>query len=301
MVRARSLFSIQSFFSIFDTKTALFENIFLNAPTPLSVTDDNGVINYVNHAFTELTGYTSKELIGNNLSLLKSAKNDPDFFTHFWEKLLNHNSFCGKIWNQHKDGYHALHSVTVAPVKLDKTYYLSTHIDITEETQLQERHCYLAYHDALTGLANRSLFEDRLTHAINNARRVGNKIGVLFCDLNEFKLINDDFGHAIGDHVLAEVAKRLQTLFRANDTVARFGGDEFVIIVEHLEDNEQLIKMADALAKKISEPIGEQNFYISASIGSASFPQDGLTKEQLLNCADSKMYHQKNKFYGLSN
>lgn len=298
---SRSLFGIQSFFSLFDAKNALFEQIFVNAPTALSVVDDKGIVQYANNAFMKLTGYHAQELIGNNLSLLRSTKNDPDFFKHFWEELLSQNSFCGRIWNQHKDGSHTLHSITITPIILDKSYYLSTHVDVTKEIELQKKYHYLAFHDPHTGLANRSLFEDRLSHAIDNARRVGNKIGILFCDLNEFKQINDDFGHATGDQVLIEIAKRLQSFFRTNDTVARFRGDEFVIIIEHLEDDMQLTRMADALTQKIIEPIGEKNLYISASIGSASFPQDGLTKEQLLNCADTKMYHQKNKFYGLSN
>lgn len=290
---------MKSFFPGYHSKHALFQQIFVNSPTALCVTDENGVIQYVNAAFINLTGYSSKELIGKNQSLMKSHKNEVDFFKNFWERLLKHNTYNGKIWNQHKDTLHALHSVTITPITLDKTYYLSTHIDITREVELQERQHYLAYHDPHTGLANRSLFEDRLAHAITNAARIGSSIGILYCDLNEFKQINDEYGHATGDHVLAEVAKRLGSFFRSNDTVARFGGDEFVIIVEHIDDNTQLSNMSKSLAMKISEPIKELNLSVSASIGIATFPQDGLTKEQLLTIADHKMYHQKNHFYGL--
>ncbi|MFA6189183.1 MAG: sensor domain-containing diguanylate cyclase [Sulfuricurvum sp.] len=299
MIFSPIIFGIKSFFSLFNTKKTLFEEIFVNSPTAFSVTDDNGVIQYVNAAFIELTGYTSKELVGNNLSLMKSSKNAHDFFIHFWEKLLEQNSFSGKIWNQHKDSLHALHSVTITPISLEKTYYLSTHVNVTQEVALQERHHYLAYHDPHTGLANRSLFEDRLSHALDNAARIGTNVGILYCDLNEFKQINDEYGHATGDYVLEEVAKRLQLFFRTNDTVARFGGDEFVIVIEHLENDMELSKMADSLKQKIAEPMGKLNLHISASIGIASFPQDGLTKAQLLTVADHKMYHNKNKFYGL--
>jgi len=298
-VLTRKFSTIKSFFPRFRNKHSLFEQIFLNSPTALCVTDENGVINYANDAFVNLTGYTFKELIGNNLSMMKSSKNAPDFFKHFWEKLQNSNTFNGNIWNQHKNALHALHCVTITTISLDKTYYLSTHVDVTREIELQERHHYLAYHDPHTGLANRSLFEDRLAHAINNAARIGSSVGILYCDLNEFKQINDEYGHATGDCVLAEVAKRLGSFFRTNDTVARFGGDEFVIIVEHLDDNTQLARMAKSLAQKIAEPMNELNLSISASIGIASFPQDGLTKDQLLTIADHKMYHQKNHFYGL--
>lgn len=293
------LLTLKSFFPDFKCKQALFKQVFVNSPTALSVTDENGVIQYVNDAFLALTGFTSKELLGNNLSLMKSFKNEPDFFKHFWEQLLKQDSYNGKIWNQHKDTLHALHSVTITPIKLDKTYYLSTHVDITLDIELQERHHYLAYHDPHTGLANRSLFEDRLNHAINNAARIGSNVGILYCDLNEFKQINDEYGHATGDYVLAEVAKRLGSFFRSNDTVARFGGDEFVVIVEHLDDNMQLANMAKFLAQKVAEPIKELNLSISCSIGIATFPQDGLTKDQLLKIADYNMYNQKNEFYGL--
>lgn len=296
---SRKLLTIKSFIPRFHSKHSLFEQIFVNSPAALSVTDENGVIQYVNAAFINLTGYTSKELLGNNMSVMKSSKNDPDFFKHFWEKLLINNTYTGKIWNQHKDSLHALHSVSITAITLDKTYYLSTHIDVTKEVELQERHHYLAYHDPHTGLANRSLFEDRLNHAINNAARIGSSVGILYCDLNEFKQINNEYGHAAGDYVLAEVAKRLGSFFHTNDTVARFGGDAFVVIVEHLDNDMQLAQMAKSLAQKISEPMKELKLSISASIGIASFPQDGLTKDQLLTIADHKMYHQKNQFYGL--
>lgn len=299
VIFSRNLFNLQSFLPVFRAHNVLFEQIFINSPTALCVTDANGMIQHVNQAFQELTGYTNNELIGNNHSLMKSSKNAPDFFQHFWKKLLEENKFNGKIWNQCKDKDNALHSVTITTISLDKTYYLSTHIDITEEEALQERNLYLAYHDPHTGLANRSLFEDRLSHAIDNAMRVGNSVGIVYCDLNEFKQINDDFGHATGDYVLIEIAKRLQSHFRTNDTVSRFGGDEFVILVEHLEDNTQLLKMLEGLKNKIKTPIGDLSLCVSTSIGTACFPQDGLTKEQLLLIADDRMYHSKNQFYGL--
>lgn len=299
MVVSRNLFGIKSFLPIFDAHDALFEQIFINSPTALSVTDAKGIIQYVNQAFIDLTGYTSKELIGQNHSLMKSSKNDSNFFQYFWDKLLKENIFNGNIWNRHRDAEDALHAITIVPIALDTLYYLSTHVDITKEAVLQKRQCQLAYHDPHTGLANRSLFEDRLSHAIDNAVRIGNSVGILYCGLNEFKHINDEFGHTTGDYVLAEVAKRFQSYFRTNDTVARFGGDEFVIIIEHLKDNTQLLKIAEELKKKIKAPIGDLNLSVSTSIGIACFPQDGLTKDQLLMIANDKMYHNKNQYYGL--
>ncbi|MDP1784716.1 MAG: diguanylate cyclase [Sulfuricurvum sp.] len=299
MTLLRSLLRGKPFSPIFQPKESLFKKIFHHSPIAQCVSDDNGVIQYANQAFTELTGYPSEELIGTNLSLLTSVKNDYNFFKQFWETLLNDKTFSGKIWNQHKDGLHALHAVTVTPIQFDKNYYLSTHINVTDESELQERYHYLAYHDPHTGLANRSLFEDRLEHAIKNASRGGYSVGIIFCDLNEFKQINDDFGHLTGDDVLVEVAKRIKSFFRINDTVARFGGDEFVIVVENLANEMELTRLAETLARKITEPLSELKLSLTASIGTASFPKDGLTKEQLLKIADDKMYHNKNKFYGL--
>jgi diguanylate cyclase (GGDEF)-like protein len=157
----------------------------------------------------------------------------------------------------------------------------------------------LAHHDPLTGLANRILLEDRLTHAINNAARTGKSVGVIFCDLNEFKSINDDFGHLVGDQVLQVMSKRIKSVCRANDTVARFGGDEFMIIVEQLNTASELNQLIEVLTKKIAEPIEDMGFSLSASIGVATFPSDGMTKNQLIDIADKNMYRKKIQFHGI--
>lgn len=173
-------------------------------------------------------------------------------------------------------------------------FHSPTPVDTTEEKNHSSTH-----QDTLTGLANRLLFEDRLTHALENARRCGKHVGILHCDLNEFTQINDEYGHEAGDRVLVEVAKRLTSFFRSNDTIARFKDDEFAIIVEQLEDDTHFSRIIQALQAKISESIDNLNHPISISIGTASFPLNGLTKEHLLAVADYKLSLNKNQFYGL--
>lgn len=296
------VFSMNTITSLFSSLRcdAIFKQIFLHSPQPLCVTDADGNILYSNHAFSQLTGYLENEIIHSNMSIFKSFKNDTDFFKLFWKSLDQHHQFNGKIWNQHKNGSHYLHHVEVTLIDKDAGYYLSAHSDVTKDFDEQERFRFLAFHDSLTGLANRTLLEDRLTHAIKNALRTGEKIGVLFCDLNEFKQLNDTYGHLIGDEILIEIAKQLRTFFRNNDTIARFGGDEFVIVVEQLKNDDELTELIHELKSFIRAPLTKQQIPVSLSIGHSIFPHNGLTKEQLLTAADARMYDQKNLFYGFT-
>ena len=144
-------------------------------------------------------------------------------------------------------------------------------------------------------------FEKRLSHTIHQAVSSGTKAGILYCNLNEFKQLNDKYGKTAGDRVLAEVAKRLKSFFSSNGTVVHFGNDEFVIIVESLTDKSYLHEIAKKIKQKIAEPLNESHLSTSASIGIALFPQDGLTPQQLLTIANHDMHHNKNLFYGLVN
>ena len=161
-------------------------------------------------------------------------------------------------------------------------------------------HLTISQHDPLTGLVNRNLMEERITHAIQNAVCNGESIGILYCDLNEFKQINDDFGHVIGDRVLQEIAKSIQEFFCESDTIARWGGDEFLILVEHLDSKIALNEMANQLSKRIAFTTTEHQLSVSASIGVASFPNDGMSKEQLIELSDAKIYQNKQRYYGFS-
>jgi len=291
---------IQSLFLSLIPQSSIYEEMVRASNAPLCLTDSFGKIHYVNHAFATLMGFATSSLIGNHISLFNSNKNEKGFCEQLWKQLQHEHSFNGKIWNQHKDGEDYLHLINVTQIDTANSYYLFTHFDITEQVKLQEQYRYLAHHDSLTGLANRILLEDRLTHAIDNAIRTGKSVGVIFCDLNEFKSVNDDFGHLIGDQVLQEMGKRIKSVCRSNDTVARFGGDEFMIIVEQLNYVSELNKLTDTLIKKIAEPMEDMGFSLSASIGVATFPSDGMTKDQLIEIADKNMYRKKIQFHGIA-
>ncbi len=294
------LFKLKNVFTMLNSQERLFENIFMYHPIPMTLTNSDGVIQRVNYAFSDFTGYSTSELIESNMSLLSSSKNGYGFFEAFWHTLHDNKKFNGHVWNQHKDGRNYLHHVNISRMDMGQSYYLSAHIDKTEEMKLKEQEQYIAHHDSLTGLVNRYWMEERLTHALLNATRNGESVGILFCDLNEFKQINDDFGHAIGDEVLQKIAKIIKGFCRESDTIARWGGDEFLILVEHLDTKSALIEMANQLSQRITTPITQHQLSISVSIGVASFPSDGLTKEQLIELSDTKMYQNKHKFYGLN-
>jgi diguanylate cyclase (GGDEF)-like protein len=159
----------------------------------------------------------------------------------------------------------------------------------------QQRLNYLAYHDALTGLANRLLFDDRLQHALENARRLGNRVALFFIDLDRFKNINDSLGHKTGDMVLKEVSARLSAVIRAGDTLARLGGDEFVVICEQAADRQGIAILATKVQQVLNQPLqcGRQDLFVSGSIGVSVFPDDGECVESLMQCADVAMYQAK--------
>lgn len=288
----------QQIFS-FGAKERLFESMFQVVQAPLCLTDRNGTIRYTNTAFGKLMGYTHQHLVGKSLLLLNSEKNGNNFVEKLFETLYRQKNFSGDVWHKHYDGHSYLHHLDVSEVKNKGSYYLFAHHDLTEYMELQERYRYLAYHDPLTGVANRMLFEDRLNHAINNATRNGKLLGVIFCDINEFKVHNDDYGHLMGDKILKEVATRIQSVCRINDTVARFGGDEFVIIVENISHENELRSVMHHILKKVSEPFSDVEIHVTLSVGMSVFPHDGLTKESLIENADRRMYRQKMHYHGM--
>lgn len=290
----------QQIFS-FGAKERLFESMFQVVQAPLCLTDRNGTIQYANTAFGKLMGYAQEHLLGTSLLSLYSEKNGNDFVEKLFETLYRKKNFSGDVWHKHHDGRTYLHHVDVSEVRNKGSYYLFAHHDLTEYMELQDKYRYLAYHDPLTGVANRMLFEDRLDHAINNAARNGNLLGVIFCDINEFKAHNDDYGHLMGDKILKEVAGRIQSVCRINDTVARFGGDEFIIIVENISHENELRAIAKHILNKVSEPLTEVEINVTLSIGMSVFPHDGLTKESLIENADRRMYRQKMQYHGIIN
>ena len=277
--------------------------LFRHLPTPTLIVNDNGVIVMVNEAFMSLSGYSEEEIIDLEMSIFKKELHRPSFYKEL-SSLLSVNGFYeGEVWGHDKDGKSHLLKEKIKRVEHDDTsYYICMFDDITKSRELVEQYRYLAMHDVLTGLANRTLATDRFNHALVNSLRVGEHLGILLCDLNEFKQVNDTYGHHIGDLFLVEIASRLSGLVREGDTVARIGGDEFLIIIEHLKDPEELKYLREKIDLALQKELNIEGEVMHANmcIGSAVSPQDGMSYENLLKIADSKMYREKECFYGLT-
>lgn len=264
----------------------------------IMITDPEGIIEYVNPAFEATTGYTRAEAIGNKPNIIKSDRQKPEFFENLWETILAGESYNDVLINRRKDGSLYYEEKTITPV-LDSsgriTHFVSTGKDVTERTQIQERLQYMAQHDALTDLPNRVLLFDRLKHALVGAKRHGRLLAVMFIDLDRFKNINDSLGHEAGDQLLQQLSERLSRCIRDDDTVARFGGDEFVILLEDIASENDISEMASRLLDELILPfeIGDQQLYITASIGVSIYPNDGEDSSTLLKNADVAMYRAK--------
>lgn len=262
------------------------------------VTDLAGVIISVNPAFREITGYTAEEALGRTPNLLCSDQRDPEFYRQAWANLEAEGGWQGEIWNRHKNGEDRLAWLSVNRIDDDDgkpLYYVGVFHDITESRRKDLRIQHLAYHDALTGLPNRALLLDRLGRAIESARRGGYRLGILFIDLDRFKGINDSLGHAVGDVLLQAVAERLASTVRATDTIARMGGDEFVVLIERVAYPEDCAVLAEKIHAVLGEGLNIQGYAIQVggSIGIAVYPNDGTVPEELMKSADAAMYAAK--------
>ncbi|MCG7913179.1 MAG: EAL domain-containing protein [Candidatus Thiodiazotropha weberae] len=262
------------------------------------ITNIDGTIESTNPAFSEITGYTQPEIIRNHPRLLISAKHSPEFLSELWDHVRSTGSWRGELWNQRKNGEIYPVWMTISCVRDQRgeaLHYVMVFSDITSLKQTQSQLEHLAHHDSLTNLPNRLLFEDRLEHALAQAKRQKRQLAVLFLDLDRFKNINDSLGHAMGDELLKEVAKRLQNILRDDDTAARLGGDEFTVLVENLEDPSQAAVVAAKIQDKFKAPfkIAGRELHVTASIGISIFPEDGRDVADLTKNADAAMYQAK--------
>ncbi|MBI2236614.1 MAG: EAL domain-containing protein [Magnetospirillum sp.] len=255
-------------------------------------------IEFVNPAFTVLTGYTQEEIIGRQPAMLKSGRQDEAFYQKMWAALSEKGFWQGEIWNRRRNGEIFPEWLTINVI-IDEggeiTQYAAIFSDITERKKTEERIKNLAYFDVLTGLPNRRLFTDRLQVAVANAHRHGQQLAIMFLDLDLFKRINDTLGHALGDMVLVETAKRLGLCVREGDTVARLGGDEFTILLPELAHVEDAAKLAERMIAHVKQPfmVDDHELYVTTSIGIAVYPDDGTTVDTLIKNADTAMYRVK--------
>ncbi|MBI3479857.1 MAG: PAS domain S-box protein [Nitrosomonadales bacterium] len=268
----------------------------------LMITDADGVILRVNHAFTQSTGYTEQEVVGRTPSLLKSDRHDAEFYRAMWESIHSTGAWQGEIWDRRKNGEIYPKWLSISAVRGDGgiiTHYVGSHLDITERKSAEEKIKHLAFHDHLTDLPNRLLLMDRLQQALASSARSGRIGALLFIDLDNFKNINDTLGHDMGDMLLKQVTQRLVSCIREVDTVSRLGGDEFVVMLLELSQHPiEAAAQTEAIGEKIlaalSQPYRlDKNIYrCTGSIGVTLFSGKHET-EELMKQADIAMYQAK--------
>ncbi len=263
------------------------------------VTDSSNKILDANPAFTRITGYTLDEIQGKDPKILHSGKQSREFYEQMWKQLVTNNYWEGELWNRKKNGELYAQKANIYAIRRPSGIvhrYIAQFSDITKKKLADEEIWNFANYDALTNLPNRRLFYDRLTQAQKQAGRSHRLAGVLYIDLDNFKLVNDRLGHEQGDHLLVEAAKRISDCVRDIDTVARLGGDEFAVVLADLQKMSQLEKLAEKISLSLSRPYVLQDVtihYVTSSIGGCTYPDLSSSMEDLINKADSAMYRAK--------
>ncbi len=253
----------------------------------------------VNPAFTRMSGYNEDEVIGRGAELLDSSQHDPAFYRHIREIVVRQGRYSGEMWQRRKDGEEflcAIESSAVVGTRDEHQLYVFVLSDITQQKRAEQELRYLANFDTLTNLPNRALLAERLSRAIVRARREGNRIAVLFLDLDRFKDINDSLGHAAGDRILRAAAVRLQQTVGEHQTVARLGGDEFTVVLENLGVPEDADRTAREIITSFEAPLvldNRQEIAVSPSIGISLYPDHAQVPTELLKQADTAMYQAK--------
>lgn len=265
-------------------------------PDRVTVTDQDGVILYVNRSFEEVTGYTADEAIGRKPSILKSGEHPDEFYRELWQTISSGRPFRAEIINKKKNGELYYEDQLIVPVGDDggkPRRYISIARDITERRETEARIRHLAEHDELTGLLNRRGLASRARRVLLVTRQLGETATILFIDLDNFKLINDGYGHRVGDLALAAAAKRLTERLRAGDLCGRWGGDEFIVLLPRTGP-EEAAAVARRLLAHLELPVqvdeNVPSIYLQASVGMATFPRDGEGIDELIKAADKSMY-----------
>ena len=275
------------------------EQVFDQTTEGIVITDAERRIISVNRAFTEITGFPAEEALGRHPEeLLQSGRHDAELYRQIETSLAEQGSWRGEMWHRRRNGEVYPEWLAISPVR-DGTgrpeYYIGIFSDISQQRRDAERIRFLAYYDALTGLPNRTLLADRMAKAIATAQRNGTRVALLFMDLDGFKHVNDSLGHLLGDTLLQRVAERLGQQTRRADTLARFGGDEFVVLLTEVEGPDSIATAARRCLDALSTPfaLDGHDIDITASIGISVYPDDGDALEALIKNADTAMYQAK--------
>lgn len=273
--------------------------IFDSTADAIITTSENGVIETCNPAVSHVFGYTPEELMGQNIGMLMSAENRKSPDHHLFHPDDLPNGLAREIYATHKDGNCFPLQATISAMRVaEQRHFVGIFRDISDQKKQEEQILHLAHHDTLTGLPNRTLFYDRLNHALAHARRNEGSFAVLFIDLDGFKFVNDNFGHSTGDMLLREVANRLTACVREADTVARMGGDEFTMILDNVDnvyEPTNAERVASEIITALARPfdLGENLCTVTASIGITIYPHNGKLADMLIKLADAAMYAAK--------
>ncbi len=273
--------------------------VFDSSPQAIVVTDPDGHVISANPGFSRVTGYSGTEILGRSLSMLKSGRHEPSFYTDLWDSVRKRGVWQGEIWNRVRSGEVRRQELSITAVlnqQLQTIHYVGMLQDVSDRHQRQESIRHRSLHDPLTGLANRALLLENIEQALAAAEREGQSVGLILMDLDGFKPINDSHGHAMGDRVLQAVAQLVGARLRGSDTLARLGGDEFVVLLPRLSGSQEAVMM---LCRRLREAVAavqeeiEVPITLSASLGIAWSPEHGVTAGQLMAAADAAMYRAK--------
>ena len=283
-----------------EAATRLYASAFQHSGEAILICDGENRIVAVNDAFTRMTGYARSEIEGCNPRVLASGQTPVETYRDMWGALKAKGFWQGEIWDRRKDGavYPKLMSVTAVPGRNGEIVnYVASFIDITERKVAEERIKRLAHHDSLTGLLNRVSLHEGLEDALVAAKAERRSLAVMYIDLDHFKTINDSLGHATGDELLIEVARRLRDCVRESDMVARLGGDEFVVVLTGVLESAAVSRVGEKILAALGEPyrVGGHDLVSTPSVGVAVSSKDGDTRETLMKHADAAMYRAKSQ------
>ncbi|MDX2345475.1 MAG: diguanylate cyclase [Legionella sp.] len=283
----------------FDSLKGVFDDI----SNGITITDESSKILYVNPGFTTITGYSRKEALGNNPGMLHSGLQDKAYFEKMWQSITTKGRWSGEIWNRHKKGHLIPEFLTITQIKSEaKIFYIAVFSDISVLIEKNKEKLNLALTDPLTHLHNRNFLKEGFKYITNQYNRdehgksdSKNQVALLFADVNKFKLINDNYGHLAGDEVLSFIASAIKNALREVDVAIRYGGDEFVVLLNKITKKEEIIDICNRINQTLAKPLHyeKHDHFVKINIGVALYPSEATTLTDLIKKADDAMYHAK--------